>query len=297
MNRKAKADIYLLITALIWGLAFVAQRVGMDYMGPFFFNALRFALGATALLPMLYLFKRKGNAISIGKRKLWISGIIAGSFLFVGASLQQIGLVYTTAAKSGFITGLYVVLVPVFGILWKHKTNFATWMGIVLATIGLYLLSFEGDFIVNKGDLLVFLGTFFWANHVLLIAKYSPMYDSLSLSISQFYIVAFFSLIVALFNEQLAIDAGGLIPVLYGGLISVAIAYTLQVVAQKDAHPAYASIILSLETVFAAIGGWLMLGETLSLKGIIGCTLMFLGILATQIPDILKVYHSKTNPH
>jgi drug/metabolite transporter (DMT)-like permease len=297
MNRKAKADIYLLITALIWGLAFVAQRVGMEYMGPFFFNALRFALGATALLPMLYLYKRSGNTVSFGKRKLWISGIIAGSFLFVGASLQQIGLVYTTAAKSGFITGLYVVLVPVFGILWKHKTNFATWMGIVLATIGLYLLSFEGDFIVNKGDLLVFLGTFFWANHVLLIAKYSPMYDSLSLSISQFYIVAFFSLIVALFIEPITLNAiqGGLIPVLYGGLISVAIAYTLQVVAQKDAHPAYASIILSLETVFAALGGWLMLGETMNIKGMIGCTLMFIGILVTQVPDIMKLYQSKNN--
>jgi drug/metabolite transporter (DMT)-like permease len=295
MSRKTKADIYLLITAIIWGLAFVAQRVGMDYMGPFFFNALRFALGATALLPMLYFFKKKGHTISFGNRNLWISGLIAGSFLFIGASLQQIGLVYTTAAKSGFITGLYVVLVPVFGILWKHKTHLATWMGILLATVGLYLLSFEGDFSVNKGDLLVFVGTFFWANHVLIIAKYTARYDSLSLSISQFYIVALFSLIVAIFTEPITLNAiqGGLIPVLYGGLISVGIAYTLQVVAQKDAHPAYASIILSLETVFAALGGWLMLGETMNTKGIFGCTLMFMGILVTQIPDIWKLYRSK----
>ncbi len=284
MSKKLKADILLFITALIWGLAFVAQRVGMDYIGPYLFNGLRFGLGALALLPVLYFSKTRGTEISIGKSKLWLSGILAGSFLFAGASLQQIGLVYTTAAKSGFITGLYVVLVPVFGILWKHKTHPATWLGIILATIGLYLLSFTGNFQINKGDMLVLGGTLFWANHVLIIAWLTPKYDSISLSISQFAIVSVLSMVVAGFSEpiQFASIKDAMIPLLYGGLISVAIAYTLQVVAQKDANPAYASIILSLETVFAAIGGWLVLGETLNGRGIAGCALMFAGILVTQ---------------
>lgn len=281
-----KADILLLLTATIWGFAFVAQRVGMDYVGPFTFNAVRFALGSLSLLPLIMLSqKRQHKSEPPTKKPLLAGGILAGSALFAGASLQQAGLVYTTAGKAGFITGLYVVIVPLLGLYWQQRPRAGTWLGAALAAIGLYFLSITEEFSISFGDLLVLLGAFFWAGHVLLIGWLAPRTDSLKLAASQFAICALLSFLTALGIETLSFDAilQAAVPILYGGLGSVGIAYTLQVIAQRDAHPAHSAIILSLEGVFAAIGGWLLLSEVLSLRALFGCGLMLSGMLLSEL--------------
>jgi len=285
-----KADILLLITAIIWGSAFVAQRVGMDYVGPFTFNGVRFALGSLFLLPFIAA-TRKGrrsngeNRSSLHPRTIFSASILAGFVLFLGASLQQVGIVYTTAGKAGFITGMYVILVPIIGIHWGQKTSTGTWIGAVLAIVGLYLLSVTGDFTISKGDLFVLIGAFFWAGHVLLLGWLSPKMDSLVLASTQFAVCSVLSIITAFSVETVILDniIQGAIPILYGGLLSVGIAYTLQVVAQRTAHPAHASIILTLEGAFAAIGGWLILNEVLSMRSLVGCALMLAGMLVSQL--------------
>lgn len=281
-SKVLKSEILLLVSSIIWGFAFVAQRMGMEHVGPFIFNGVRFALGATALLPfMLVSLRREGRT---GGRTVFASGAAAGVILFLGASLQQIGLVYTTAGKAGFITGLYVVLVPVLGIATGHRTGRDTWIGILFAAAGLYLLSFTGRFSIAGGDLLVLAGTFFWACHVLLIGSVIGRVNALLLAVIQFYVCSLLSLLVAFIFEP--VELGGLkdatIPILYGGFLSVGIAYTLQLFGQRHAPPSHAAIILSLETVFAAIGGWLVLGENIPPRGLLGCALMLFGIIFSQ---------------
>ncbi|MBN2185031.1 MAG: DMT family transporter [Candidatus Krumholzibacteriota bacterium] len=276
------SEILLLLASVIWGFAFVAQRAGMEHVGPFIFNAVRFALGAAALVPFTV------SSINRDREKpsplVYLYGVIAGTILFLGASLQQIGLVSTTAGKAGFITGLYVVLVPVMGIVIGQRTGKETWAGITLAAAGLYLLSFRGDFSIARGDLLVLAGTFFWAAHVLLIGSVARGANSLLLALTQFLTCSVLSFAAAALFET--VEASGLakaaIPILYGGLLSVGIAYTLQVIAQKKIPSSHAAIILSLETVFAALGGWLVLGETIPVRGLIGCTLILAGIIVSQ---------------
>ena len=295
--RAVRADLYLLLTAALWGFAFVAQREAMDSVGPFLFNGVRFGLGALALVPLMLWFRsrpmKKGTSaeanettvgVGLAKGGLLGGGLLAGIILFVAASLQQVGMVSTGAANAGFITGLYVVLVPVFGIALGRRTGASTWLGVFLVFVGLYLLTVGDGFSMSKGDFLVLLGAVFWAFHVLLIGRLSPGLDPIKLAASQFGVCAALSLGVALAFED--ITAGGLsdawAPILYGGLVSVGIAYTLQVVAQRDAHPAHAAIILSLEAAFAALGGWLVLGESLAFKGLVGCALMLAGMVVSQ---------------
>ncbi|MBD3308992.1 EamA family transporter, partial [candidate division KSB3 bacterium] len=285
MNTQTlKSNLLLLLTAIIWGFAFVAQRVGMDYVGPFTFNGIRFALGALSLLPLLYVNQRHMRAEITPLKTVLVGGALAGSALFIAVSLQQIGLVYTTAGKAGFITGLYVVIVPLLGLFWRQNTTFGTWLGAVLAAIGLYLLSVTGTFTIAFGDLLVVISAFFWAIHVQLIGWLTRRMDSLKLAFWQFLVCSVLSLITAIFTETITLQSirDALIPIAYGGLFSVGVAYTLQVVAQRHAHAAHAAIILSLESVFAAVGGWLLLGETLSPRGLIGCALMLSGMLLSQ---------------
>ena len=262
----------------------------MDYVGPFTFNGVRFALGSLSLIPLVLVTRHKGIAVvsggkKIGPGKLVFFGGITGLALFMGASLQQVGLVYTTAGKAGFITGLYVVIVPVLWFIRGRRSGSRTWIGAVLAAFGLYLLSVSGDFTIQYGDLLEIIGAFFWAIHILLIDHFSKRINPIVLSLIQFAFCSVLSLITASIFETIAwqgiLDAG--IPLLYGGLGSVGIAYTLQVVAQRKAHPAHAAIILSLESVFAAIGGWLLLNEYLSTRSKIGCALMFAGMLFSQL--------------
>ncbi|MCF6266828.1 MAG: DMT family transporter [Desulfuromusa sp.] len=289
-NGTIKADGLLLLTATIWGFAFVAQRVGMDYVGPFTFNAIRFALGSLSLLPLILLLQKRQSSTVYHQRSdthksVLFGGILAGGALFAGASLQQAGLVYTTAGKAGFITGLYVVIVPLLGLFWRQRPRIGTWLGAILAAIGLYFLSITKEFNISFGDLLVLIGAFFWAGHVLLIGWLAPRTDSLKLAATQFAICSLLSFLTALAIETMSIASiwQAAVPILYGGIGSVGIAYTLQVIAQRDAHPAHSAIILSLEGLFAAIGGWVLLGEVLSLRALFGCAMMLAGMVLSEL--------------
>jgi len=296
-SRTLKSDTLLLTTAAIWGFAFVAQRIGMDYLGPFAFNGVRFFLGSLSLLPLLMINRERkpennpSSESSPGARGMQglFGGGLAGLVLFISASLQQVGLVYTTAGKAGFITGLYVVIVPVIGLFFGQRTGKATWIGAFLAASGLYLLSVTENFTIAHGDLLELIGAFFWAGHVLIIGWLSPRIHPLMLAFYQFVTCAILSLLTALIVESLSFYAfcQAALPILYGGLLSVGVAYTLQVVAQRDARPSHAAVILSIEAVFAALGGWMVLGETLTLRGMTGCALMLAGMLSSQLRTYL----------
>jgi drug/metabolite transporter (DMT)-like permease len=294
-TRTVRADALLLLTATIWGFAFVAQRVGMAYVGPFTFNGVRFALGSLSLVPLLFILDRRPTKARdllppAGKPSLLAGGTLAGLFLFAGASLQQVGLVYTTAGNAGFITGLYVVIVPLMGLVLRQQTHRGTWLGAVLAAAGLYFLSITDQFRIAWGDLLELMGAFFWAAHVLIIGWLSPRMDALKLAITQFAACSLLSLLTAVLIETITLEGlrQAAVPILYGGLGSVGIAYTLQVVAQKDAPPAHAAIFLSLEAVFAALGGWLLLNEVLTPRAILGCGLMLAGMLLSQLWDFRR---------
>ena len=284
-----KAELLLLLAAIIWGFAFVAQRVGMEHVGPFTYNGVRFLLGAVSLLPLLLLGARRAGPVAPVRGPLLFGGsLLAGLLLFAGASLQQVGLIHTTAGKAGFITGLYVVIVPLLGLLWRQRTPWSTWCGAALAVAGLYFLTMSENLSLAEGDALVLIGALFWAGHVLAIGWLSgQQVEPVLLACLQFLICAVLSLAVAGFSEAATFTLNGLwdaaLPILYGGLLSVGVAYTLQVVGQRHAPPAHAAIILSLETVFAALGGWLLLNETLSQRGLFGCGLMFGGMLLSQL--------------
>ena len=291
-----KSDSLLLVTAIIWGFAFVAQRVGMDYVGPFMFNGIRFALGSLALVPFVLRSHHRDVPSGTGKkggavRMIVLGGGLAGFTLFAGASLQQAGLVYTTAGNAGFITGLYVVIVPIIGLIFKQRANAGSWAGAIIAAFGLYFLSITEQFTIAFGDFLVLAGAFFWAGHVLIIGWLSPRMNPLKLAITQFTACSVLSLVTAAIFESNTLEGlfQAAIPILYGGALSVGIAYTLQVVAQRDAHPAHAAILLSLEAVFAAIGGWIILGEVLSTRGLFGCSLMLAGMLLSQLWGFMKI--------
>lgn len=282
-----RSNILLFITAIIWGLAFVAQRAGMEDIGPFAFNGIRFALGSLSLVPLIYFQQKKsksGKKISSPKNRIF-AGLITGLVLFAGASLQQIGMVYTTAGNGGFITSLYVILVPVLGLFWKQKINKQTWIGGLLAVLGLFFLSVTENFTMAFGDGLVLISAIFWAGHVLLIGHFSKKEDVLILAALQFAVVAVLSIVVSLLTETTHWEniQAAAIPILYGGLMSVGVAYTLQVIAQQKARPAHAAIILSLESLFAAIGGILILNETLSTRIGIGGLLMLSGVIISQL--------------
>ncbi len=293
-----KADMLLILTAMIWGFAFVAQRIGMDYVGPFTFNAIRFALGSLSLLPLIWMLQKRPSTNPPGtqKKPVLIWGFLAGGALFAGASFQQAGMVYTTAGKAGFITGLYVVIVPMLGLFWKQCSSLGTWLGAIMAAIGLYFLSITDEFTISVGDLLVLISAFFWAGHVLLIGWLAPRTDSLKLASVQFAVCSLLSFLTALAIETMSFTSiwQGIIPILYGGFCSVGIAYTLQVIAQRDAHPAHSAIILSLEGLFAAIGGWLVLGEVLSLRGIFGCAMMLAGMFFSELSGFFNKQKSKS---
>jgi drug/metabolite transporter (DMT)-like permease len=279
------AIVMLWITAAIWGFAFVAQRAGMEFIGPFTFNGIRFLLGSASLVPLIFWFKHKQKSPSIKQKSIVKGGLLAGLVLFTGASLQQAGMVYTEAGKAGFITGFYVVLVPLIGVFIGQHITKLLWAGAIIALAGLYLLTINGPFVLQKGDFLILLSAFFWAMHVQLINKLVDTHAALPLSAFQFAVCGILSLTTGFIFETITLDSilQASLPLLYGGFMSVGIAYTMQVVAQQHVHPAYASIILSFETVFAVFGGWLLLNEILSFRNISGCLLMLAGILIVQI--------------
>ena len=325
MNKRAlRADILLLLTAGIWGFGFVAQRSGMEYVGPFAYNGIRFLLGSLSLLPLVLIRRRAAASKQVAHneansaRRFLLYSLAAGGCLFIAVILQQFGIMFTTAGNAGFITGLYVVLTPVFGIFLGKKTGPATWLGSVFTLGGLYFLSAAGHLdSINPGDIITVVSAVFWACHVLLIDRLVRGIDPIVLSAGQFAVCGILSLFGALLAEPFIgplaeginpdlISAGmfewlpfpallggiaagsvrfpaeALVPILYGGLGSVGIAYTLQVVAQRDAPPAHATIILCLEGCFAALGGALLLGEKVGRWTLLGFALMLTGMLVTQ---------------
>jgi drug/metabolite transporter (DMT)-like permease len=279
-----KSRIILLITAIIWGFAFVAQRKGMESVPPFTFNAVRFLIGCLSLLPIV-LLNRKVARVTTNRKTIWLGGIAAGTVLFIASSLQQIGVVSTTAGKAGFITGLYVIIVPILGLTLRHRTGIWTWLGALAGVVGLFLLSVTEALTIEYGDLLVLIGALFWAIHVHIIAKFSSPIGALRLSLVQFAICAAASFVTAISFETIRVDGllDGALPILYTGVLSVSVAYTLQIVGQRDTPPSQAVTILNLESVFAVLGGWLLLSETLPLRGVIGCAVIFVGMLVSQL--------------
>lgn len=293
---KIKNGIMLVLTAFIWGTAFVAQSVGMDYLGPFTFNGVRSLIGGVALLPCIWLFQKgKGKATekpSRGARKELIAGGIAcGLLLFAASSLQQIGIQYTTAGKAGFITAFYIVIVPVLGIFLHKKISGKVWGGAVaIALAGLYFLCITEKFAVGKGDILIFLCALVFSIHILVIDYFSPKVDGVKMSCIQFFVCGIVSLPPMFFTETPKIGAivEGWAPLLYAGVLSCGVAYTLQIIGQKNVNPAVASLILSLESCFSVLAGWMVLGEKLSMRESVGCVLMFAAIILAQLPDRKK---------
>ncbi len=280
-----KADLLLLLAAAIWGSGFVAQRLGMDHVGPMTFNAVRFAIGFLTLLLVIRLRRPRGDNLASSWRACALGGGVAGVVLFVAAALQQIGMVTTTAGKGGFITGLYVVLVPVLGICVRVRAGYATWAGAALAIAGLYLLSVTASFELARGDWWVVASAFFWALHVLVIGRLAPRVEALRFAAVQLAIAFALALIAALLVERIRADevAAAKWAIVYSGVFPVAVAFGLQVVAQRSAPPAHAAVLLSLEAVFAALCGWIILGETLAGRQLAGCALMLCGGLISQI--------------
>jgi drug/metabolite transporter (DMT)-like permease len=286
-SQALRADLLMLLTAMIWGSAFVAQRLGMDAIGPFLYTGLRFALATVVVLPLVILLGRRGadKAPEPINRGLLFGGLIMGLALSLGINLQQVGLLFTSVTNSGFITGLYVIVVPLLGLFLGHKTGLGTWLGAGLAVAGMFLLSVGEGFHVASGDWLQLAGACVWGVHVLLVSFFASRHDPLRLALLQFATCAVISLMLALILEEIKLEAilAAGPAILYGGLFGVAVGFTLQVVAQKHAIASHAAIILSLEAVFAAIAGALFLGEALALKGYFGCALMFTGMLIAQL--------------
>jgi drug/metabolite transporter (DMT)-like permease len=281
-----RADLLMLLTAMIWGSGFVAQTAGMDHIGPYLYSGLRFALGSICLLPLVLRRPAKGPAPEpLLTRGLLQGGVIMGLALALGINLQQVGLLFTSVTNSGFITGLYVIVVPLLGLFLGHKTGLGTWLGCILAVIGMFLLSVGDNFHVASGDWLQLIGAVVWGGHVILVGLFASRHDPIRLAFLQFVTCSVVSLILALVFEPIAMDAiiGAGPALLYGGLVAVGIGYTLQVVAQKHAIASHAAIILSLEAVFAAIAGAWLLGEALQPRGYVGCALMLAGMLLAQL--------------
>lgn len=293
-NKKILANILLLITALIWGSAFVAQRVGMDFIGPFTFNFARFSLSTIVLIPIIFFMQKKSGDQSrtadekvYDKKTFFIASLICGSFLFAGSSLQQFGLVFTTAGKSAFITTLYILLVPIMGLFFKHRVNLGGWIAVIIGTAGLYFLCITESFTIARGDFIVLIGAFFWASHVLAIDHFLPRVDAVKLAMAQFAVCSFYSFIAMLLFEQPSfkdILAAG-IPILYAGVMSGGVGFTLQILGQKYTTPTVASLLLSMESVFALVAGFLLLHEKMSGREFFGCVLMFIAIVISQIPE------------
>ena len=310
----------LVLTAFIWGSSFVAQSVGVDYIGPYTFNSVRCFLGGLILIPVIVFFesqKRRNNELvrladkaecdsaSDGKvreqvqdvscekkgkkeqKTLLIGGLCCGLALAVASALQTVGIVYTTAGKAGFVTALYILIVPVMGLFLGRKAGVKTWIGVALALVGMYCLCITEGFAIGYGDFLVFLCAIVYAIHILVIDYFSPKVDGVKMSCIQFFVSGLVCAIPMFLFEQPSVSGilAAWLPLAYAGFLSCGVAYTLQIVAQKHTDPTVACLIMSLESVFAVLSGWLVLNERLTLKEGFGCALVFAAIILAQLPD------------
>lgn len=311
-----KSPALLFLTAVVWGVAFVAQSVGMDYVGPFTFNCIRCLIGAVVLVPCIWFLdgwkQRQGGALcgresagapdgascgresteapsgaSYGSHALLAGGVCCGLALFVASNLQQIGIQYTTVGKTGFITALYIVMVPVFGIFLKKRAGIRVWVSVALAVAGLYLLCITDRLALGKGDILVLLCAVVFAVHILVVDHFSAKADGVRMSCIQFLVCGLLSGVCMLITEhpEMRLILQAWQPILYAGVFSCGVGYTLQIVGQKGTDPTVASLILSLESVVSVLAGWLLLGQRLSVRELGGCALMFAAILLAQLPE------------
>lgn len=293
MREKIKSLIMLFAATIIWGFAFVAQSKGMDYVGGFTFNCLRCFLGGAVLIPVIAISDKKrkskedGNNIRNDRKRLITGGVCCGAFLCVASNLQQFGIKYTTVGKAGFITAMYIVIVPVAGIFLKRKAGKFVWIGVALAIAGLYLLCINEDFYIGKGDLLVLGCAVVFSGHILCVDYFSPLVDGVRLSCIQFFTCGILSGIPMLIFEDVSLRniADCSVPLLYAGIMSCGVGYTLQIIGQKNINPTVASMVFSLEAVFSLLAGWLILGQNMSEREIAGCVIMFAAIVLAQLPD------------
>lgn len=289
MKHRTANNLLLALTAFIWGSAFVAQSVGMDHVGPFTFNSIRSFMGGIVLLPVILILRRQSGRTNKNEKNgllLWIGGICCGIALAAASSLQQIGLIYTSAGKAGFITAMYILIVPVMGIFIGKKAGMKTWIGVALAVAGMYFLCITDGFHMARGDFLVFLCAVIFSVHILLIDYFSPKTDGVALSCIQFFVCGIWCAVPMLISERpkIAEIAGAWMPLAYAGVLSCGVGYTLQIVAQKNTDPTVASLILSLESVFSVLTGWVILGEKLSGRELFGCVLVFIAVILAQLP-------------
>lgn len=294
--KHSKNFILLFLTALIWGVAFVAQSVAMDYIGPYTFNAVRSLLGGIVLVPCVFLFggrkkvdQTHGHTVDRPQDVL-IGGVLCGFMLFLSTTLQQVGIQYTTVAKAGFITALYIILVPILGIFLKKRVSFQIWISVAVALVGLYLLCMQGSFSLGQGDLLVLLCSLCFALHILVIDHFTDRVSGVKLSCIQFFVSALLSSVLMFLFEKPALSEilAAWLPIVYGGVFSSGIAYTLQIIGQKGTDPTIASLILSLESVVSVLAGWILLGQALTPREIAGCLLMFGAIILAQVSPALR---------
>ena len=291
---RMKNNILLVLTALIWGCAFVAQSVGMDFVGPFTFNMARFLIGAIVLLPVIWFMDRQrktGAEKGAGQKTLIIGGICCGIALGVASTLQQWGILFTTVGKAGFITAMYIVIVPLLGIFIGKKVRPLIIGCVAIAVVGFYFLCMTESLRLGLGDFLVLLCAIAFSIHILVIDHFSPKVDGVKMSAIQFLTAAIISAVPTLLWEQPVLTEilQAWQPVLYAGVMSCGVAYTLQIIAQKNADPTVASLLLSLESVFSVLAGWVLLGQELSLKELFGCVLIFCAIILAQLPEKKKM--------
>ena len=297
---QMKNSLLLLLTSFIWGVAFVAQSVGGEAVGCFTFNGVRSLIGAFVLIPVIYfLDNQKKKELGEEKfleqkgdsKRLLLGGVCCGVMLCIASNFQQFGISFTTVGKAGFITAMYILIVPILGLFMKKKVGVKVWLGVVLATIGLYMLCMTSEsFSLSKGDFLVLICAGFFSLHILIIDYFSPKVDGVRMSCIQFFVCGIISVIIAFIFESPSLSAilSGWLPILYAGVLSCGVAYTLQIVGQKNMDPTVASLILSVESVFSVLAGWLILNQTMTLREFSGCGLMFLAIILAQLPDRMK---------
>ncbi|MBQ1493037.1 MAG: DMT family transporter [Blautia sp.] len=284
---KPKNFSLLLLTAVIWGMAFVAQRVGMDHVGPFTFNGLRYYLGFLVLLPVLISAWKKEGKLSETPRDLFLGGLCCGTALCVASSLQQIGIRYTSVGKAGFLTACYIVIVPLLGLFFHKKVGPLLAAAVLLALIGLYLLCVKEGFSIQKGDVCCLLCSLGFSVHILVIDYFSPRANGVALSCLQFLVAGLLCtpLSLALESPSLAAVQQAALPLAYAGVFSCGVGYTLQIIGQKGVNPTLASLILSLESCISVLAGWLLLGQRLSGRELLGCVIMFVAIVFAQLPQ------------
>lgn len=292
-NTKLKGNLALLVAAIVWGTAFVSQRSGMSYIKAFTFNGIRTMLGALVLIPVIIIMDRKkapGEIKTKNKKTLLKAGIVCGVFLGAAGTVQTYGMVYTSAGKAGFITALYLIIVPVLGIFMKKRVRPLVWICVALATVGMYFLCVNGTLDINKGDIIVLCCSFIFALQILSIDRYAGEVDGVKFAFLEFFVAGLLNIICMFIFDKPELGAiwQCRTEILYSGIMSCGLAYTLQIIGQKHTDVTSASLIMSMESVFSALAGWVILHEKLAYNEMFGCVLVFAAIILVQLPEKTK---------